>query len=328
MKILVFDFGGTSVKYAVMSEEGEILQSDRKPAPLESKEEFIALVSSVYLEYKKQVEGISISMPGYIDPESGRLNGSGAYRALYGCNIPELLHEKVPVNIAIENDGKCGALAEAWKGSLSDCEDGVVLILGSGIAGGVIKGKKIHSGYNLTAGEFSNYLVKPGDPSFCGLAVMNCAAFGLTYKLCKAKNLDFDCQDYSAELKGVDAGFGERFAVSDQKPQKIKADGRQLYQWLTEGDVQARKIYGEFLESLAFLIFNIQITFAPQKVIIGGGLSRIPCLMPDLGKTLGRFYKGVGFGPELRAEIAASRYLDECNLVGAMYHYLTRFQGR
>ena len=325
MEILVLDFGGTSVKYAVVDQNGTIQKSGKVPAPLESKEQFVDTVNTIYSSHKELISGLSLSMPGYVNPESGDLIGSGAYRALYGCNIMTLLQEAVPVNIAVENDGKCGALAEAWMGALADCNDGVVLILGSGIAGGIIKDKKIHAGNHLTAGEFSSYLVKLGDPTFRGLAVFNCAAFGLTYKLCKAKNLDFDCQDYAAELKGIDAAFGGDYPVFSEAPLQIKADGVQFYKWIMEGDTAAKDIYGDLLESLAFLIFNIQITFAPQKVVIGGGLSRIPCLLQDTQNMLHRFYQGTGLGPELQTTVVGSKYLDECNVIGAMYHYMLRF---
>lgn len=325
MNILVMDFGGTSVKYAIVNEEGSILESDKRDAPLKSKRQFVETAGKIYNNYKKSVDGLSISIPGYVDSVSGTLIGSGAYRNLYGCNLVSLLKETIPLNIAVENDGRCGALAEAWKGALSECSDGVVMILGSGIAGGIIKDKKIHTGWNLTAGEFSNYLVKPKEPDFCGLAVMNCAAFGLTYKLCKKKNLSFECQDYPDELKNVDVNFGSRYPSNTEPQLRIKADGKQLVKWLEEGDLEVKEIYDEFLKSLAFMIFNVQITLAPEKIVIGGGLSRIPGLLKDIQSMLSELYQGTGLGAELQAEIVQSRYLDECNMIGAAYHYMLSF---
>lgn len=325
MNILTMDFGGSSVKYAIVNEEGRLSESGKKAAPLESKEQFVQTVGEIYQYFNQRVDGASISIPGYVDTQAGTLLGSGAYRSLYGCCIRELLKEVVPVNIAIENDGKCGALAEVWKGALKECRDGIVMILGSGIAGGVIKDKKIHSGASQVAGEFSNYLVKPNDPTFCGLAVMNCASFGLTYKLCKIKNLAFDCQDCSAELENVDVNFGNRYPVQAGSKREVKADGRQFAKWLEEGDSEAIEVYEDFLKSLANMIFNIQIIYAPEKVVIGGGLSRISGLIDDLKKHLEAIYQSTGMGTELQAKVARSSYLDECNLVGAAYHYMLCF---
>lgn len=325
MNLLVMDFGGTSVKYGIVDETGNILRSGRKDAPLRSKEQFVETAGEIYGDYKNDVEGVSISIPGYVDTKTGTLIGSGAYRSLYGCCLPELLRETIPVKIAVENDGKCGALAEAWKGALAECRDGVVMILGTGIAGGIIKDKKIHAGWNLTAGEFSNILVRPQDPTFCGLAVMNCAAFGLTYQLCKAKNLALDCQDCSSEMINIDKSFGSRFPENKEPKERIKADGKQLAKWLEEGDPIVQEIYNNFLGSLCTMIFNVQVILAPQRVVIGGGLSRMPGLIDDVKSVLKDLYAGTGLGPELQAKVVKSSYLDECNLIGAAYHYMICF---
>ena len=154
---------------------------------------------------------------------------------------------------------------------------------------------------------------------------MNCAAFGLTYKLCKVKNLDFSCQDYAEELKNTDAAFGNIYPPVSVPPRKLKADGRQLCEWLNKGDVQAKQVYDEFISSLAFLIFNIQITLAPQKIVVGGGLSRLPGMVGHTRAKLMEMYRTAGLGRELQAEVVRSKYMDECNLVGAAYNYILRF---
>lgn len=63
------------------------------------------------------------------------------------------MKEKCLTKITIENDGKCAALAEVWKGSLKDY--GVVIVLETGVGGGIIRDKKIYKGKNFFAGEFS-----------------------------------------------------------------------------------------------------------------------------------------------------------------------------
>ena len=195
MRILVLDFGGSSVKYALVDEDCQVLLPGRCIAPLSSPEEFVSTVEKIYTGTGSVAEGIAVSIPGYVNTKTGVLQGSGAYFNLYGENLVDLIHSRLSLPVAVENDGRCGALAEVWKGALADCNDGVVLILGTGVAGGIVKDRHIHAGKNLAAAEFSNYIVNPNQPNFLGEAVMNCAAFGLTYKLCKAKNLDLSCQN-------------------------------------------------------------------------------------------------------------------------------------
>ena len=61
-------------------------------------------------------------------------------------NLAKLLEERYDTRVSIENDGKCAALAELWLGSVKDAKDSVVMVLGSGIAGGIIMEGKLQRG--------------------------------------------------------------------------------------------------------------------------------------------------------------------------------------
>lgn len=121
MKVLALDFGGSSVKYGIVDENAVISESGKCPAPLSSIEEFTDTVSRLYNQYKDIVEGIGISIPGNVDPESGMLFENGVYEKLYGSSIIELVKEKCGVPVSVENDGKCGALSEVMRISITDC---------------------------------------------------------------------------------------------------------------------------------------------------------------------------------------------------------------
>lgn len=324
MKYLACDFGGSSVKYALVNDNADISNSGKLPAPLDSKKQFVETVGMLYEQFANEIDGIAISIPGNVDPDTGYLFGNGVYTDLYGNSIIELLKARCPVRTAVENDGKCGALSEAWKGALADCNDGAVIILGSGIAGGLIKDKKIHGGKRFNAGEFSFALTNPGDRSLFACGFMNAAMLGMTYKMCKAKNLDLNIQDSSPALKMFDDMFAGRYPETAEEPQKIKADGRQMFKWLEEGDRDVRKIYYEFINSLSVLVFNVQICYAPEKIVIGGGLSVHERIFHDLETELNRYYTAIGIMPEMRSKIVRSAFLDECNLIGATYNLMLR----
>lgn len=324
MKVLALDFGGSSVKYGIVDENAVISESGKVPAPLSSKEEFQDTVGSLYEKFKAVVDGIGISIPGNVDPVSGVLFENGVYQELYGSSVTELVKEKCGVPVAVENDGKCGALSEAWKGSLRDCSDGAVIILGSGIAGGIIKDHKIHSGKCFNAGEFSYQITNPGDYSMMTTAFMSVGMLGVTYKLCKMKNLDFAVQDASSMMSFLDSMFASRYPQPEGEPLQIKADGRQFFQWVEEGDESARQVYREFMLALGALVVNTQICYAPERIVIGGGLSANEHVLPDLKEEIDKYYTGIGLGDKMRAEVVRSSYLGESNLFGATYNYMIR----
>jgi predicted NBD/HSP70 family sugar kinase len=196
-----------------------------------------------------------------------------------------------------------------------------VIILGSGIAGGIIKDGRIHSGRDFTAGEFSYLITDPKEHGDLGCAYMSAAMHGLTYRMCKAKNLDLSVQDSASILEWLDSRIGKSYYDPDGELRKIKADGVQMFEWLSEGDPDVESIYRNFVTSLAVVVHSIQICFAPEKIAIGGGLSLQERIFDDLNEELERYYQGMGLGKQLHAEVVKSRYLNECNLIGAMYNY-------
>ncbi len=168
MNYLTMDFGGTLAKYSVMDEDLNVYLRDEAPAPTTTPEDYYEFVAGIFRKVEKEcdVKGIALSMPGVIDAEKGVLMGSGAYRMLAGQCVTEEIEKRTGVPVTMENDGKCGVLAEVWKGNLADVDDGVVIILGTGIAGGIVQNRKILKGKDLSAGEFSYSIDEDGRRAF------------------------------------------------------------------------------------------------------------------------------------------------------------------
>ncbi len=155
MNKLVLDIGGSSIKYAIMNETADILERGNESTPLDSFESFISVIRKIYDKYKDDIDGIALSAPGTIDPKSGLILAPGALSFNYKVNLIDKIHEFTTYPVSIENDGKCAALAESWIGNLKNCKSGIVLVLGTGIGGGIILDGKLWSGSHFFAGEFS-----------------------------------------------------------------------------------------------------------------------------------------------------------------------------
>ena len=325
MKCLVLDYGGSSVKYALVNDRAEMEVTGTGPAPLESTEAFLDSVAQLYEQFRDHADGIAMSLPGFIDPHTGEHFGSGVYGdILKGKNVIALVKERCGCNVSLENDGKCGALAEAWKGSLCDVRNGAVLVLGSGVGGGVIIDGKVLHGRNTTAGEFS-FLLGGKRHNLFDTGFMSVGVMGLTYQLCKLKNLDFSVQDAAPMMSFFDTIAGDQYPKFSEPPKPIKADGRQFFKWVEEGDPDACRVYHDFLHSLAMICENIQITLAPDRIVIGGGLSRADRLLDDLRAEIDALCRDTMIADEMKAEVVRSRYLNECNILGAMYNYIQQY---
>ena len=68
---LVFDIGGTFIKYALMDEEYRILEQGKTPSPTKSLDELLDALEETGRQYAQRYQGIAISMPGCIDMRQG-----------------------------------------------------------------------------------------------------------------------------------------------------------------------------------------------------------------------------------------------------------------
>ena len=64
MKIMVFDVGGTEIKYSVMDEQMHRTDSGAVPTPQDTQAQFLDAVYRLYAPHKDEVSGIAMALPG------------------------------------------------------------------------------------------------------------------------------------------------------------------------------------------------------------------------------------------------------------------------
>ncbi|WP_411167621.1 ROK family protein [Clostridium sp. MB05] len=295
MKKLVLDIGGSAIKYAVMNHRAEIFQKGEVPTPLDTIENLMEAIKSIYEEIKDEVNGIAISMPGNIDSAIGDVYSPGALSYNANVNIIDKIHEHINLPISVENDGKSAALAEVWKGNLASCSDGIVMILGTGIGGGIIKDRKIHKGNHFFAGEFS-------------------------YIMQDTNNLDFH---NAFALKGsTSALIMETAAIKKVEPRSI--NGHDVFKWINDNDPDVLEVFERFTMNLAIQIYNLQCILDPEKILIGGGISKQPILVKKIRENLEKIYAKIPFDIP-HAIVDTCKYFNDSNLIGALYNYYLQF---
>lgn len=109
---LVFDIGGTAIKYCWMNEAGEIFNKQEiLSTAVDSLDKFIETVAKIYHESNRQVEGIALSCPGVIDAANGTIKVVVAYPYLQGICLTELISKACDnIKVSLENDAKCAGL--------------------------------------------------------------------------------------------------------------------------------------------------------------------------------------------------------------------------
>ena len=299
MKVMVFDVGGTEIKYSVMDEQMHRFGAGSVPTPQDTQEHFLDTLYQLYLPHKDEVEGIAMAVPGFVNAHTGYLTNGGAL--LYNTDTPlgDRIQEKCGCRVSMENDGKAAAIAELRAGALQGCCNAAVFIIGTGVGGGIIANGQLVRGVHFTAGEYS-FVNTNADAWEDVEKTMACQ--------CSTKYM---LQWYRA-----------RKALSEDAP----LDGKLFFEAANAGESEALEVLEHFCKMVAVQIYNLTVLLDVEKVAIGGGISKQPLLLDTLRRAYAGLFASRGEMPYMkglpRCEIVPCHFSSEANQVGALYTYL------
>lgn len=295
-QIFAVDIGGTAVKYALVSPDFEVTEHGEFPTPYVDADDLIDAIVRAAEPFRGRFDGVGISLPGTVmdDPE-GTIKRGGALTFMNDVPLARRLRERLHVPCTVENDGKAGVLGEYASGALKGCKSGVVIVLGTGIGGGILIDGKVWKGSHFFAGEFSFICDDPSLPfgmnaMFAGKA----GAQGLLREVVKAKGL----------------------------PEDTQLSGREIFQMANDGDQEVIAGIRAFAAIVARHIYNFQVILDPEVIAIGGGISAQPLLHRLIREEVDKIYasfEAMGvFGPP-EAHVVPARNGNDANLIGAAY---------
>lgn len=297
---LTVDVGGTAIKYALMSEEAEILEKGEVPTPMDGLEVYLDTLTSLYKKYEGRVEAFVMSAPGRIDSKTGYFFTSGALKYVDETDLGALMKERISVPFAAENDAKAAALAELWKGSMKGIDTGTVITLGTAIGGAIIIDGKLYRGNTFAAGEYSNICMDWMEPLRPHYAWYRAGGVGML------------CLEYAK--------------TADLDPTKV--DGRVVFEATNNGDEKANAALRQYCYRMAGGIFSLQVILDMQRVAIGGGISKQPLLMKYMNEEMDHIMEAKSPSPVSRPEIVSCTFGNDANMIGALYHYLYELEGK
>lgn len=302
MKVMVFDVGGTEIKYSVMDEAMRRMHTGSVPTPQDTQEHFLDALYQLYLPHKDEVEGIAMAVPGFVNTRTGYLTNGGAL--LYNTDTPlgQLLAEKCGCRVLLENDGKAAAMAELANGALKGCCNAAVFIIGTGVGGGIIANGQLVRGVHFTAGEYS---------------FVNTNAAGWD-----DERNNMACQCSTTALL-------EWYRARKGLPADAPMDGRRFFEAANAGEPEALDVLERFCHAVTVQIYNLTVLLDVEKVAIGGGISKQPLLLETLRRVYDGLFASRGDSPYMkglpRCQIVPCAFSSEANQVGALYAYLQAF---
>ncbi|WP_300383872.1 ROK family protein [Clostridium sp.] len=296
---IVYDIGGSSIKYAIMNDDGDIIKKDNYKTSTKDFDVFIKDMIEIAKKAKDEykVSGVAVSAPGGVDSETGIIGGSSALPCIHGPNFKEIFKDELNLILEIENDANCAALGEVWKGAARENKDVAFIVCGTGIGGAIIKDRKIHKGENLHGGEFG-YMILETIYSESGVEFKTWSDLGATGGL--SKNV--------ANRK-------------DLSPKDI--DGKQVFQMAEDGDDICIQEIENFYLNNAKGIYNVQYIYDPEKILIGGAISEREDFIDRINENIDFILSKLNHA-KVRPIIERCKFGNDANLIGALFNYKQR----
>lgn len=242
----------------------------------------------------RNIESIGIATPG--NPKDGVIKNV-VNLGIKEFNIADKIKEAFgkdmsDIEIKLENDGKCAALAEKFNGSLKEYDDCVFLCIGTGIGGAAfINGKflkpKRNSGF-----EFGHMVIKK-DGEKC-----KCGNNGCFEAYCSKKKFKSQMQEILEIDKYISASDFTKIIEENMANEKVSS------------------LLEEYVDNLAVGISNIINILEPEAISIGGSMSHYEKLIFNRLRekmTIGKYL----FNKENPPKILTAQLENDAGIIGA-----------
>lgn len=253
------DLGGTAVKYALVASGGEVLFTGKLPSRAA---EGAVAVGGQLIEAARICcaeaarlgivpEGVGVGTPGVVTPEGVVAGGAENIPGWENVDLVRLLGDATGLPVRAENDANLMALAETLYGAARGASDVVFLTVGTGIGGGVLIGGRLFGGFRNRGAELGHITLKcDGEPCACGST---------------------GCFEHYASTAALVRRYRERCTAAGIVP--AAQNGEMLVGLYRAGDPTAVAAMEEHWDFMSFGVASLVNIFAPERVVIGGGIS-------------------------------------------------------
>ncbi|WP_026566003.1 ROK family glucokinase [Bacillus sp. UNC41MFS5] len=262
------DIGGTTIKLAFISLQGDIIYSWEIDTDISNKgkhiPESIARSIDQKLEElnqtKNQLVAIGVGAPGPVNEEDGSVEVA-VNLGWERFQLQTILERETSLPVVVDNDANIAAIGEMWKGAGKGAKNLICVTLGTGVGGGIIVNGEVVHGVNGAGGEIGHITSVPRDGSPC-----NCGKSG--------------CLETVASATGVVRLAMEELASTNETSiLRDYYDGqflsaKRVFDAATEGDNLANRVIGEVAYRLGLALANLANGLNPEKIVIGGGVSK------------------------------------------------------
>lgn len=276
-KLIGIDLGGTTTKFALLTQTGKIvdkwsIKTQTEDHGSQILPNMIASIQAKLEEWKltsQDILGIGMGSPGSVDRKAGTVVGA------YNLNWQEVqavkttMEEELGLDFYLDNDANVAALGEQWQGAGDQDPNLVFMTLGTGVGGGIILDNQLVHGAHDTAGEIGHLTVSNDRFDF----PCTCGKSGCLESIASASGIVKVAQQMLAENKGQ----SQLYQVADRGDLEAKV----IFDLAKQGDDLALLIVDIVCDYLAFAAGNIANIVNPSVIVIGGGVSQAGAILKE-----------------------------------------------
>lgn len=264
-KAIGIDFGGTTIKSAVVQEgrllaHGEVIDTQLHTGPESLMEAILAVIAALRGAHP-EVAAVGVGLPGFIDSVNGIVHALTNVPGWREVPLRALLAARTGLPAIIENDAKAMAYGE-WKyGAAQNGRHVLCITLGTGVGGALILDGRLYRGAQLAAGEIGHasidYRGAPGpyhNPGDLEVFVGN--------------------HQIAARAAALYRVAGREVAVENCTPLDLEKAAR-------AGDAIAAGLWENLGGEIGCALVNAIWLLNPDAIVIGGGVAKAGDLLFD-----------------------------------------------
>lgn len=257
-EILAIDIGGTNIRVAILSYiDGSWNLTRRHKVPTGASPLDILKkdISSILLNYDTKINKAGISVAGIVDSQKGILLKSPNISKLEQTDFKDFMLSNFSIQCVVENDANSATYGEKIAGAGREFDNFVMLTLGTGIGGGIVKDGKLLS----IAAEVGHMSINhEGAQCPCG----NIGCLETTASATAVIN---------RAIMEIERG-SESILKSLYNGNFYKMNAEDIYKAALEGDMLSRNVLKDAGRNLGIGIANLVNIFSPDAVVLTGGL--------------------------------------------------------
>lgn len=264
MAVLAIDIGGTKLAAGLVETTGRLVE--RAEVPTRAAEGLEPVLGRIVGLGRKlldraasgggAVHRVGVGCAGPVDLARGLVFSPPNLPGWREVPLVARLEADLGLPVVLENDANAAALGEFRYGAGRGARSLVYVTVSTGIGGGIVLDGEIWHGLKDAAGEVGHMTVVPDGP-VCGCGNRGCL---------------------EAVAAGPAIARRAREAVAAGRPTRLaeatQPTAAEVVRLAGEGDAVAREIWEGTVEYLAIGMGAVITLLAPERVVIGGGVSR------------------------------------------------------